>query len=217
MAFSFGTDKERTPFTQNPYLIAYAVIFVGYWAYTGFNTPDLKNWWLENTLTLSALVFLVVLYRYFKFSDFSYTFIFIFMMLHVYGSQYTYSENPFGFWVQEQLGQSRNHYDRLVHFGFGFFLAYPLQEYFMRRFSMKPVFTYLLPIELTVSLGAIYELVEWSVADVFFPAQGMAYLGTQGDIWDAQKDIFVALLGASITMLAVYFTRRNTTNSANLA
>ncbi|AKQ46386.1 membrane protein [Rufibacter radiotolerans] len=200
MAFTFATDPEHTHFRKNRLLIAYAIIFGLFWAYTGFHTPDLKNWWLENTLTFTAIILLVVFYKYFRFSDFSYTCIFLFMMLHVYGSQYTYAENPFGFWVKEQLSLERNHYDRLVHFSFGFLLAYPMHELFWRKSRMRPLYTYLLPIDLTISLGAFYELIEWMVADIFFPAQGMAYLGTQGDIWDAQKDIAIAMVGAIITM-----------------
>src|SRR5690606_25607977 len=100
-----------------------------------------NNWWLENTLTFSAIILLVAFYKYFRFSDLSYTCIFLFMMLHVYGSQYTYAENPFGYWVKEELQLNRNHYDRLVHFGFGFFLAYPLYEVLWRKTKIKPLFT----------------------------------------------------------------------------
>ncbi|KAA3439547.1 DUF2238 domain-containing protein [Rufibacter hautae] len=208
MAFTFATDQQHTSFLKNPLLILYAVLFTVFWTYTGFNTPDLKNWWLENTLTLSAVIFLVAYYKYFQFSDFSYTCMFLFMMLHVYGSQYTYAENPFGYWVKDQLHLDRNHYDRLVHFGFGFFLSYPMHEIFKNRTKVNAFYSYLLPIELTISLGAIYELIEWAVADIFFPTRGMAYLGTQGDVWDAQKDIAIALLGAAITMSAVRFSRK---------
>ena len=215
MAFSFATDKAHVHVRRNPALLAYCLIFGVFWAYTGFNTPDLENWWLENTLTFSALILLLVFYKYFRFSDFSYTCVFLFMMLHVYGSQYTYAENPFGFWVQDQLGLERNHYDRLVHFGFGFFLVYPMQEFLWRKSDFKPLLTYLLPVELTVSLGTLYELVEWAVADLFFPTHGLAYLGTQGDVWDAQKDIAVALLGAAITTAAVYLNRRHLKRDSN--
>ncbi|GAA4314144.1 DUF2238 domain-containing protein [Nibribacter koreensis] len=208
MAFTFALDPERQHFRKNPLLIAYVLIFLGYWAYTGFNTPDLNNWWLENTLTFTAIILLVAFYKHFKFSDASYTCMFLFMMLHVYGSQYTYSENPFGYWVKDELDLARNHYDRLVHFGFGFLLAYPLYEAFRRLTNMRLLFALLLPIELTISLGAFYELIEWAVADIFFPAQGMAYLGTQGDIWDAQKDIAIAMFGAMLTMGTVFLANR---------
>ncbi|QHL87378.1 DUF2238 domain-containing protein [Nibribacter ruber] len=211
MPYSFALDPERTHFRKNLLLIVYVLVFLGYWAYTGFNTPDLKNWWLENTLTFSAIILLAAFYRHFQFSDFSYTCMFLFLMLHVYGSQYTYSENPFGYWVKDELGLARNHYDRLVHFGFGFLLAYPMYEVFRHLTKMRPLFAFLLPIELTISMGAFYELIEWAVADVFFPAQGMAYLGTQGDVWDAQKDIAIAMLGAAITMGSVFLGSRFST------
>ncbi|RNI31358.1 DUF2238 domain-containing protein [Rufibacter latericius] len=208
MAFSFATDQEHTHFRKNPLLIAYVITFGLFWAYTGFTTTDAKNWWLENTLTLTAVILLVAFYKYLRFSDLSYTFIFLYLMLHAYGAQHTYAENPLGYWVQEKLHLERNHYDRLVHFGFGFFLAYPMQEVFCRVTNMRPIYTYLLPVELTISMGAFYELIEWAVADIFFPTQGMTYLGTQGDVWDAQKDIAVALLGALITISAVVFARK---------
>ncbi|MBA9075348.1 DUF2238 domain-containing protein [Rufibacter quisquiliarum] len=208
MSFSFAPDQERTHYKKNLLLIAYSLVFALYWAYTGFNTPDLNNWWLENTLTFTAIILLVAFYKHFQFSDFSYTCLFLFMMLHVYGSQYTYAENPFGYWVKDELDLQRNHYDRLVHFGFGFLLSYPMHEVLWRVTRMRPLFTYLLPVDFAISFGAVYELIEWSVADIFFPAQGMAYLGTQGDVWDAQKDIALAAFGAALTMLAVGLTRK---------
>ncbi|WP_066838340.1 DUF2238 domain-containing protein [Rufibacter ruber] len=208
MSFSFAPDQERNHYKKNLLLIAYSLVFALYWAYTGFNTPDLNNWWLENTLTFTAIILLVAFYKHFQFSDFSYTCLFLFMMLHVYGSQYTYAENPFGYWVKDELDLQRNHYDRLVHFGFGFLLSYPMHEVLWRVTRMRPLFTYLLPVDFAISFGAVYELIEWSVADIFFPAQGMAYLGTQGDVWDAQKDIALAAFGAALTMLAVGLTRK---------
>lgn len=204
MAYTFATDTHFTLYRNNLLLILYSVLFAAFWVYTGFHTPDPKNWWMENTLTASAVILLVVFYRYFQFSDFGYTCLFLFMMLHVYGSQYTYADNPFGFWVQEELDLKRNHYDRLVHFSFGLLLAYPMHEIFWRVARLRNSTAYLLPVELTISLGAIYELAEWAVADIFFPKQGMAFLGMQGDIWDAQKDIFVATVGALLTMGTLY-------------
>jgi putative membrane protein len=118
--------------------------------------------------------------------------------LHVYGSKYTYAENPFGFWLQEQLHTSRNHYDRIVHFSFGFVLAYPMRELFINCWQLPKRLSWIIPIEITISISGMYELIEWAVADVFFKAQGVAYLGIQGDVWDAQKDMFVAFLGAFI-------------------
>lgn len=126
----------------------------------------------------------------------SYLLICVYLCLHVYGSKHTYAENPFGYWLQDTLGTSRNHYDRIVHFSFGFLLAYPMREAFLRWLEYPKWVSWLLPIEITLSISGFYEIIEWSVADIFFKEQGDAYLGTQGDIWDAQKDIFLAFSGA---------------------
>jgi putative membrane protein len=113
-----------------------------------------------------------------------------------------------GFWLQDQFHWSRNHYDRIVHFSFGFLLAYPMRELFLRWLKYPRWVAWMLPIEITMSISAFYELIEWAVADVFFPSQGDAYLGTQGDIWDAQKDIFLAFSGAIIATTIVSTIKR---------
>lgn len=147
-------------------------------------------------------------YRKYQFSDLSILLVCIYLCLHVYGSKYTYAENPLGFWLQDQFNWSRNHYDRIVHFSFGFLLAYPMREMFLRWLKFPRWVSWMLPIEITLSIGAFYELIEWAVADLFFPAQGDAYLGTQGDIWDAQKDIFLAFLGAILATTIVSMVKR---------
>lgn len=133
---------------------------------------------------------------------------FIYLIMHVYGSKYTYAENPLGFWLQDFFDASRNHYDRIVHFSFGFLLAYPMRELFLIGFKFKKWVSWLLPIEITLSVSAFYELIEWAVADIFFKEQGAAYLGTQGDIWDAQKDIFLAFTGAIIATTLVSIIKK---------
>lgn len=132
----------------------------------------------------------------------------IYLCLHVYGSKYTYAENPFGYWLKDQFHTSRNHYDRIVHFSFGFLLAYPMRELFLSWLKYPKLVAWILPIEITLSISAFYELIEWAVADLFFPAQGDAYLGTQGDIWDAQKDIFLAFAGAIIATTIVSIVKK---------
>jgi putative membrane protein len=100
-------------------------------------------------------------------------------------------------------GADRNMYDRLVHFCFGLLLAYPVREVFVRITRARGVWGYWLPVELTLAFSAIYELIEWGAAKVVDPAAGLAFLGSQGDIWDAQKDMALAGLGSVITMLLV--------------
>ncbi len=203
MRFTVAISPVRTPWLTNRWLQAFTLVFFSVWVSTAAGTSDVANWLLENLLVVLFLIFLGVTYRTYQFSDLSYLFICVYLCLHVYGSKYTYAENPLGYWLQGQFGWERNHYDRIVHFSFGFLLAYPMREMFLSWLKYPVWVAWLLPVEITLSISGFYELIEWAVADVFFPAQGAAYLGTQGDIWDAQKDIFLATLGAILATTIV--------------
>jgi len=198
------------PYLQKPLHLVYSILFLIFWVYTACTTPDLTNWITENTLTLSFLIILVAFYNIFRLSDTSYTLIFLFLLLHVYGSQYQYAENPLGEWLQQTGNLQRNHYDRLVHFTFGLLLAYPMYEVLVYALKVKPLWSYLLVVQTTLALAALYELVEWVVADLIYGGnqQAMDYLGMQGDIWDAQKDMALALLGATLAMETTYLLYR---------
>lgn len=203
MAFTNAVSTTRTPFGKNRWLQVFTLTFFGVWISTMIGTTDWNNWFLENALVFLFLGFLIFTFRKNQFSDLSYLLICVYLCLHVYGAKYTYSENPLGYWLKDQLSWERNHYDRIVHFSFGFLLAYPWREVFIIWFKFPKWVGWALPIEMTLSISGIYELIEWGVADVFFKAQGQAYLGTQGDIWDAQKDMFLAVLGAVIATTIV--------------
>ncbi|MCW8856387.1 MAG: DUF2238 domain-containing protein, partial [Kangiella sp.] len=99
----------------------------------------------------------------------------------------------------------RNHYDRFLHLAYGLLFAYPIREVFIRIVKVKGFWGYFLPLDLTLSTSAIYELIEWGAAMVFGGDLGAAYLGTQGDVWDAHKDMALAGLGALITMCVFAF------------
>ena len=208
MAFSIAISTHRTPFRSNYWMIAFILVFFAIWISTFVGTSDMANWMLENLLVFIFIGFLLVTYKRHQFSDLTYLLICVYLCLHVYGSKYTYAENPLGYWLQDQLNWNRNHYDRIVHFGFGFLLAYPMREMFLSWLRFPRWVSWLLPIEITLSISAFYELIEWGVADVFFPAQGVAYLGTQGDIWDAQKDVFLAFLGAILATSIVTIVKK---------
>lgn len=196
MPFTLAISPERTPLKHNRWLQLFILIFLGVWGSTLVGTSDINNWILENVLVFIFLGFLIFTYKKYQFSDLAYLLVCIYLCLHVYGSKYTYAENPFGYWLKDVFSMERNHYDRIVHFSFGFLLAYPMREMFLKWLKFPVWVAWVLPIEITLSISGFYELIEWAVADVFFPAQGAAYLGTQGDVWDAQKDIFLATLGA---------------------
>jgi putative membrane protein len=208
MAFTIAISKNRVPFIKNPWLIIFTAVFLFVWVNSLIGTTDMANWLLENALTFIFLFLLIITYKKHQFSDLSYLLICIYLCLHVYGSKYTYAENPFGYWLKDALSLSRNHYDRIVHFCFGFLLAYPMREMFLKWFKYPRWVAWLLPIEITLSISAFYELIEWAVADLFFKAQGDAYLGTQGDVWDAQKDILLAFTGAIIATTIVSLVKK---------
>ncbi len=179
------------------------VIFFAFWLWAAINPVYPHDWLLENYLVFFFVPIILVVGRYFRLSNVSYTLITLFMILHVIGSHYTYAEVPFGDTLQRWLGSDRNMYDRLVHFSFGFLLAYPVREVFLRLAKAKGFWGYYLPLDLTLSFSAVYELVEWFAARNVDPAAGLAFLGSQGDIWDAQKDMGLAGLGALIAMVVV--------------
>lgn len=196
MKFTNAISNYRVPFKENKILWICAIVFLIVWSSTLIGTSDINNWLLENFLVILSLILIYINYKKYQFSDLSFVLFTLYLCLHIYGSKYTYAENPFGYWLKDTFHLERNHYDRIVHFSFGFLLAYPMREAFISWFKFPSWVGWILPIEITLSISGFYELIEWGVADVFFPAQGDAYLGTQGDIWDAQKDMFLATLGA---------------------
>lgn len=210
MAFSTTSSVGRIPLHQHTLLKVFLGIFLLVWAWTFIGTTDRANWITENVLTMVFIGGLALTYRRFQFSDLSYTLMFVYILLHIYGAMYTYAENPLGYWLQDLFHGERNHYDRIVHFSFGMLLAYPMRDYFKNHFDWPNWVCWVLPVEITLSFSGAYELIEWAVADVFFPAQGAAYLGSQGDVWDAQKDMGLALSGAILIMVLASTVKRAT-------
>lgn len=202
--------QDRIPFSKNNLLKVFVLVFFSLWISTLLGTTNLDNWFMENTLVIIFLTLLFFTYKKFKFSDLSYLFITVYLCLHVYGAKHTYAENPFGYWLKDQFNFSRNPYDRIVHFSFGFMLTYPMRDFFLNKMKFPNWVAWVLPVEITLSFSCLYELIEWAVADVFFPEQGVAYLGTQGDVWDAQKDMFMAFTGAALIMLLCWTFKKMT-------
>lgn len=135
------------------------------------------------------------------------------MCLHEIGAHYTYAKVPydhffivsFGFSLNDFMGFERNHFDRLVHFLFGVLLAYPVREVYCRIADSKGFWAYFLPLELTMAASMSFELFEWGAAELFGGDLGIAYLGTQGDVWDAHKDMALASVGAFLAMCITLF------------
>lgn len=194
--------------SHHKYLAILALIFSFEFLVLAISPHDRGDWALENVLTLIFVIVLSLSYKKFPLSRLSYTLIFVFMCLHEIGAHYTYAKVPYdqffitniGFSLNDFFGWERNHFDRLVHFLFGILLAYPIRELYCRIADSKGFWAYFFPLELTMAASMMYELFEWGAAEIFGGELGIAYLGTQGDIWDAHKDMALASLGAFFAM-----------------
>ena len=203
-----NSDRAVLPGTYYRHILVLTSILLVYGILMAINPIDRHDWMLENVLVIGFVIVLAATLRYFPLSRTSYTLIFIFLMLHETGSHYTYALVPYdewsrrvlGFSINELLGFERNHFDRLTHFSYGLLLAYPIREVFIRIADARGFWSYFLPLDVTISTSALYELVEWGAAEFFGGDLGQAYLGTQGDVWDAHKDMGLATLGALLTM-----------------
>ncbi len=182
-------------------------VFVAVWIWAAINPIYPHDWLLENYLVFIFVPVILISAWYFRLSNVSYTLLTLFMCLHVIGSHYTYAEVPFGYVLQDWFNADRNMYDRIVHFSFGFLLAYPVREVFMRLSRSRGFWGFWFPIELTFAFSAVYEVIEWLTALSVDPSAGLAFLGSQGDIWDAQKDMLLAGIGSVIAMVVTAFIR----------
>lgn len=198
------------------YLLVLGVLFGILFTALAIDPWHRADWALENVLVIAFVLFVVFSYKRLTLSRISYTTIFLFLCLHEIGSHYTYAEVPYDEWFRALTGQTlnsvlgweRNNFDRVVHFAYGLLLAYPVREIFLRVAAVRGFWGYFLPLDLTMSTSMIFELFEWAAAEIFGGDLGEAYLGTQGDPWDAHKDMALASLGALIAMLGTYAINR---------
>lgn len=180
-------------------LIVGAVLLV----FSGIGPHDRATWWLEVAPILIAVPILVLTARRFPLTPLAYRLIFVHALILMLGGHYTYAEVPAGFWVEDALGLARNPYDRLGHFAQGFVPAVVAREVLLRRSPLEPgKWLTFLVLCVCLAISALYELVEWWAA-LIGGAGADAFLGTQGDQWDTQWDMFMALLGAVTALLVL--------------
>lgn len=207
--------RDRRPGTP-ALLVGLAALFALEFAVLAIAPVDRTTWVLENLLVVALVGGLAASYRAFRFSRLSYVFFFVFLALHEVGAHYTYSLVPYdaawtaltGSSLDAALGFQRNEFDRFMHLAYGLLFATPIREIFLRVVAVRGFWGYFLPLDLTMSTSMVYELIEWGAAAIFGGDVGQAYLGTQGDVWDAHKDMALASLGALLAMLATYLTHR---------
>jgi len=146
LTLTTATQRIRPDFRKNRLLQILLAWYVLLWVTLAVRPLYRQDWFLENLLVIPFFVLLVSTYRLFPFSNLSYLLITLFMSLHAVGAHYTYAEVPFGFWLQGVFSFSRNHFDRIVHFAFGLFMAYPARELFFRVAHSRGFWAYYLPI-----------------------------------------------------------------------
>jgi putative membrane protein len=200
-----------TALSHRRYATTLLALFLAVFAALAWAPSYRADWLLENVLVVVLVPWFVISYRRLPLSRISYTAIFLFLCLHEIGSHYTYAEVPYDAWWQARFGHSfnsifgweRNHFDRAVHFLWGLLFVYPVREVFLRVADAKGFWGYLFPMLVVMSTSLLFELIEWFAAMLFGGDLGMAYLGTQGDIWDSHKDSALATLGALIASCAI--------------
>jgi putative membrane protein len=177
------------------------IVGAGLLVLSGIGPHDRATWWLEVAPILIAVPILVLSARRFPLTPLAYRLIFVHALILMLGGHYTYAEVPAGFWLKDALGLARNPYDRLGHFAQGFVPAVVVREVLLRRSPLAPgKWLTFLVVSVCLAISALYELVEWWAA--LIGGEGAdAFLGTQGDQWDTQWDMFVALLGAATALL----------------
>lgn len=177
--------------------------YVAFWVAMAISPVDRGDWLIENLLAFVFISLLIFTYRRFPLTDFSYGLITVFMTLHAVGAHYTYAQVPLGYWLADVAHLKRNHFDRIVHFAFGLLITYPLREMLLRVAPVRGAWSYLIPVNITLASSGMFEIIESWVARIVSPELGDAYLGTQGDIWDSQKDMTAAFTGAVLCMVLV--------------
>jgi putative membrane protein len=192
----------------------YGALFGGYfafWSALAIAPLDRQNWVLSSILPLALVTALIARRRTLPLSTTSYALIIGFLVLHTVGAHYTYSRVPAGLWLQHALQLERNHFDRITHFAFGLLFTYPLFEAFrlLLKDASRPL-AYYLTLMTQLGLAAVWEMIEAAVVELTHPELGAAFVGAQGDVWDAQHDMLSATCGAVIALLLIAARWRRT-------
>ncbi len=197
-----GPDPPPTkPFRKRRLIHVYLGLYLLTWIVAAIDPVSRKDWLLENLLAFTGMAFLVLTYKRLPLSDLSYSMLFPFALMHAMGAHYTYAEVPLGDWMKDAWNLSRNHYDRIVHFAFGVLLTVPFAD-LVRARKLSRFWSLFLPAMVITAWSGFFEIIEAIAAWNVSPELGQEYLGTQGDQWDAQKDMGLAILGTALATLA---------------
>jgi putative membrane protein len=171
-------------------------------AVSAYRMEMLADWLLENLLVFLFLLVMAPAWRRVNLTSASYLMIVAFLALHEWGAHYKYADVPLGEWLKPVFHTNRNHFDRVVHFSFGLFLTWPMCEGVVQSTNLRPrwwpAFIALLA---NLACSAVYEILEFVVSQMVDPEIGIEFVGAQGDVWDAQKDMAMAWIGAVIPLI----------------
>lgn len=202
--------RHNTPFSKNRLLQLMILIYAVFWGVYAFSPVDRTQWLIENILPAAIVIALAFTYKKFTFSNLSYLWIFLFLCVHNYAAHFTYQQTPFDMWLKSSFQTQRSYFDRVVHCLFGFMWVYPVREMLIRAAKVRGFWTYIVPVTFVFSLSSTFEVIEMLAALMVGGQAGETYVGLQGDPFDTQKDMGLALIGAilSIGILAVIAWRR---------
>ena len=190
-------------FKNYPYILAFIFTFI--FIILGIEPLDRAVWLVE--VIPVAIIFLLFIFTFkrFRFSDYSYTLMFMWLVWHTIGGHYTFANVPFGF-VTDFFDFERNHFDRVGHFVIGFY-AFASAELLTRKGWANPILATVFSLFFIMSVAASYEIIEWLYAVIDGGNTGLEFLGSQGDIWDAQKDMLADTLGAISSLILFWVIR----------
>ncbi|MDN7123467.1 DUF2238 domain-containing protein [Pseudidiomarina sp. 1APP75-32.1] len=186
-----------------PHFLAVIIIATMVWSY--INPADVTVWWAEMVPIIAIFAGLLATFGKFRFSNTSYLLMSVLLILHTIGAHYTFANVPFD-WITDFFGFERNHYDRIAHFSVGFY-AYPAAELLVRKQWARPVTAMFFGLFFIMAVAAAYEIIEWQFAVIEGGNAGIEFLGSQGDVWDAQKDMLADTLGAILALVLFGFSR----------
>lgn len=198
-----NTNESRPSRLPHVLLLAYLVLFT----VCAVHPFDREVWFAENLPIVMIVVVLVATARFYRFSNAAYVAMAVLIFLHTIGGYYTFERVPFD-WVTHAFGFARNNYDRMAHFTVGFY-AFAFAEFLERRgLVTRRWLLFAVPVMAIFTVASVYEIIEWAFAVSSDPTAGAAFLGSQGDVWDAQKDMLADGLGGILAATVYLLARR---------
>ncbi|MGR5117120.1 DUF2238 domain-containing protein [Vibrio astriarenae] len=202
--------QSKFPTTLKGLTLLYSFVFI----FSAWEPASRAVWIAEIIPVVAVLAIVWLISKNTPLSKTAYVFLFIWMFMHTIGSKYTFAEVPFD-WFNNLIGSERNHFDRVAHFSIGFF-AYPIAELLIRKRVCAPFWAGLFGLLAMISVAGLYEIIEWWYAELAGGDEGIAFLGSQGDIWDAQKDMLMDTLGALFSLGVMAIQRPEFVRQARL-